>query len=199
MKKIFGISTIITTALTFGVLVAPTNSTYAATTAQTQLKQGIIGGEHSVSVTPTSNFENVKLNGETQIAHASPGTLTITDATGTGDGYRVNVQATQFHTKGTKTLPKGSLTLSSNGSNITKVGGTNSQNPEFKANNFIIDVDSQTTIVSAKKDQGMGKYNVKFDDKAFALTINPHTTYVEGNGSTTTYESNLTYSIVTGP
>ncbi len=77
--------------------------------------------------------------------------------------------------------------------------GTSSPNPEFKTTNFIIDTDNQVTILSAKKDEGMGKYNVSFNDKSLALTLNPHSTYVENKAGATSYESKLTYSIVTGP
>ncbi|UYX55668.1 WxL domain-containing protein (plasmid) [Bacillus thuringiensis] len=175
----------------------------AATTVETKLNQGIIGGEHNLEVTPVSNFNAVTLNGETQVTHADPGTLVVTDARGTGEGYRVNVRANQFKvsadTKSDKTLPKGSLVLSSGGADVTKVGGTQSQNPEFKAENFVIDTDNQSTILSAKKDQGMGKYNIKFKNDALSLTLNPHSTYVVNKSGTTTYESVLTYSVVTGP
>lgn len=175
----------------------------AATTADTKLNQSITGGEHNIAVTPISNFNAVTLSGETQVTHANPGVLTVTDATGSGNGWRINVKADQFKVSGdaksNRTLPKGSLVLNSSGAAITKVGGTSSPNPEFKTTNYIIDTDNQVTILSAKKDEGMGKYNVSFNDKSLALTLNPHSTYVENKAGATSYESKLTYSIVTGP
>ncbi|HHB2119167.1 TPA: WxL domain-containing protein, partial [Bacillus cereus] len=149
----------------------------AATTAETKLNQSITGGEHNIAVTPVSNFNAVTLSGETQVTNANPGVLTVTDATGSGDGWRINVKADQFKVSGdsksNRTLPKGSLVLNSGGAAITKVGGTSSPNPAFKTTNFIIDTDNQVTILNAKKDEGMGKYNVSFNDKSLALTLNP--------------------------
>jgi hypothetical protein len=176
----------------------------AATTAETKLNQSITGGEHNIAVTPVSNFNAVTLSGETQVTNANPGVLTVTDATGSGDGWRINVKADQFKVSGdskksNRTLPKGSLVLNSGGAAITKEGGTSSPNPAFKTTNFIIDTDNQVTILNAKKDEGMGKYNVSFNDKSLALTLNPHSTYVENKAGATSYESKLTYSIVTGP
>lgn len=194
------IPTLVTVALGMSLLGTPAS---AATTAETKLTQSITGGEHNVAVTPVSNFNAMTLSGETQVTNANPGVLTVTDATGSGDGWRINVKADQFKvsgdTKSNRTLPKGSLVLNNGGAAITKVGGTSSPNPEFKSTNFIIDTDNQVTILSAKKDEGMGKYNVSFNDKSMALTLNPHSTYVENKAGATSYESKLTYSIVTGP
>ncbi len=188
------IPSLATVALGISLMGTPTS---AATTADTKLNQSITGGEHNIAVTPISNFNAVTLSGETQVTHANPGVLTVTDATGSGNGWRINVKADQFKISGdaktSRTLPKGSLVLNSGGAAITKVGGTSSPNPEF------IDADNQVTILSAKKDEGMGKYNVSFNDKSLALTLNPHSTYVENKAGATSYESKLTYSIVTGP
>ncbi|MFV1456361.1 WxL domain-containing protein [Bacillus mycoides] len=194
------IPTLVTVALGMSLLGTPAS---AATTAETKLTQSITGGEHNVAVTPVSNFNAVTLSGETQVTNANPGVLTVTDATGSGNGWRINVKADQFKvsgdTKSNRTLPKGSLILNNGGAAITKIGGTSSPNPEFKSTNFIIDTDNQVTILSAKQDEGMGKYNVSFNDKSLALTLNPHSTYVESKTGATSYESKITYSIVTGP
>jgi hypothetical protein len=194
------IPTLATLALGMSLISTPASGT----TADTKLNQSITGGEHNIAVTPVSNFNAVTLSGETQVTHANPGVLTVTDATGSGNGWRINVKADQFKVSGgdaksNRTLPKGSLVLNSGVSYITKVGGTSSPNPEFKTTNFIIDTDNQVTILSGKKDEGMGKYNVSFNDKSLALTLNPHSTYVENKAGATSYESKLTYSIVTGP
>lgn len=180
------IPTLATLALGMSLISTPAS---AATTADTKLNQSITGGEHNIAVTPVSNFNAVTLSGETQVTHANPGVLTVTDATGSGNGWRINVKADQFKVSGdaksNRTLPKGSLVLNSGGAAITKVGGTSSPNPEFKTTNFIIDTDNQVTILSAKKDEGMGKYNVSFNDKSLALTLNPHSTYVENKAGAT--------------
>lgn len=146
------IPTLATLALGMSLMGTPAS---AATTADTKLNQSITGGEHNITVTPVSNFNAVTLSGETQVTHANPGVLTVTDATGSGNGWRINVKADQFKvsgdTKSNRTLPKGSLVLNSGGATITKVGGTSSPNLEFKTTNFIIDTDNQVTILSAKK------------------------------------------------
>ncbi|KYD11406.1 hypothetical protein B4102_2134 [Heyndrickxia sporothermodurans] len=188
------------------------NNAFAATTGTTTATGSISGGTLDLTATPTATFPNVNLNGTIQSTSTNAGSLAITDATGTGEGYRITAQASQFTEKapsggfkaGTtaNTLPKGVLTLSSTGGSITANSGTTSAVPKFKSSSWVIDNGSASTIISANEDEGMGKFNVSFAASSLSLSLNPAYAYIDKSnyGSTNTpYETNITYTIVSGP
>lgn len=185
---------------------------FAAESGQTQAIQQINGGVRDVSATSSTAFNSVNLDGSVQKTNADPGTLSIKDASGTGEGYRITVSATQFKTvtpsngfaSGTsaRTLPKGSLLLKNTGATINAVGGTTSQKPNWTGSSWVIDSGSPVTILSANKDTGMGKYDIVFGSDNLELTLNPSTTYIDNvnyAGKSTPYETNITYTIISGP
>ncbi|MEQ2529139.1 WxL domain-containing protein [Bacillaceae bacterium CLA-AA-H227] len=206
-KKIF--------TLTLGIglfsAILVSGSALAETSMTTKATQAIQGGEKDVSINSTTTFDPVVLNGEVQTTNANPGQLNVTDASGTGEGWRIQVSASQFTEKtpsggfaaGTtaKKLPQGSLSLSNSGSTISAVG-TTSASPTWVANEWILDNGSAVNILSAAKNAGMGKYTVAFGANGLSLTLAPNTTFIDSvnypNGSTP-YESTITYTIVTGP
>lgn len=184
---------------------------FADTTDTTHISQSIIGGSRDIQITPTATFQNVTLDGATQQTTADPGNFSLTDASGTGVGYHVTAEATQFQSQapvggfqsGTsaRTLPQGSLDLSTEGSTIS-ANGTTSALPTWQGNDFVIDSGTPVTILSASPDAGMGKYNIQFGNTALKLTLNPATTYIDNinfPSSATPYQSDITYTIVTGP
>lgn len=209
MKSKFIVAAL-TGALIFG---APffMGSADAATSGITKATQTIKGGEMDVSITSSTGFDPIVLNGEVQTTHAHPGTLKATDASGKGEGYRIQASASQFIEKapsggfaeGTvaKKLPKGSLSLSNAGSTIV-AEGTTSPPPNWVGNEWILDNGSAVNVLSAAKDAGMGKYSVNFGSEGLALTLAPSTTYVDSvnyPNAPTPFESTITYTIVTGP
>lgn len=184
----------------------------AATSEKTIVNQKINAGTRDVTITPTTTFNDITLNGEVQTTNADPGVLTFTDASGTGEGYRVTATATQFKTiapsagfaSGTsaKTLPKGSLLLKNDNAKITTIGGSTSKAPDWNGSSWVLDAGSEITVLKASIDNGMGKYEIDFDTKNYELTLNPSTTYIDKvNYATqaTPYQSDITYTIVTGP
>ncbi|MDQ0271250.1 WxL domain-containing protein [Cytobacillus purgationiresistens] len=188
------------------------SSAFAAPTGDTHVIQKINAGTRDVSVTTSTTFNDITLNGEIQKTNADPGVLTFVDASGTGEGYRINASSTQFKTvappggyaaqTSAKTLPKGSLLLKNNGADISTVGGSTSQLPTWHGGSWVLDTDSEVTIMKANKDQGMGKYSIDFGSDNLELTLNPSTTYVDKinyQGVSTPYETTITYTIVSGP
>jgi hypothetical protein len=156
------------------------------------------------------------LNGSTQTLAANPGTLTTEDSTGTGGGWHVTVEASQFkevapsggypadYTEAPRTLPLGSVTLDVYGSNIVKVDPLNSSlPPAFTGSEWMIDNGSPLVILNASQNEGMGKFDVNFSTDALTLTLDPGKTYVSkyysSQAQATPYSSTITWTIVSGP
>ncbi|WP_158176897.1 WxL domain-containing protein [Heyndrickxia camelliae] len=185
---------------------------FAATTGTTIVSGSISGGDLDLVAPASASFSAVNLNGSVQTANANPGTLSITDATGTGEGYRVTVQATQLTEKapsggfatGTtaNVLPKGLLTLTSAGGSISANSGTTATAPKFNGTSWIIDNGSATTIVTANKGEGLGKFDVSFPTNGLSLNLNPNTVMVDKTNyptGATPYQTTITYTIISGP
>lgn len=183
----------------------------AATSGTTKASQAITGGTRDISVSATTTFSAVTLDGTTQTATANPGSLALQDNTGSGAGWRVSVQASQFTEKapvggfqsGTvaQKLPTGSLKLVNTGASITQ-NGTTSGVPTWTGTTFTLDGGAAVNLLSAPADAGMGKYTVALGANSLSLTLLPASTYVDSinySGVATPYESTLTYSIIAGP
>jgi hypothetical protein len=186
---------------------------FAATSGTTIITVGIQSGGLSITApTVSSDFGNVTLSSSVQKPTAQLSTLSVIDATGTGAGFKVNVQATQFTevTPGggfagastAKTLPTSSLKLAPP-STISAVGGTLSPKPAATiAALTVIDGGAPVKVLSAAVGNGMGSYDIAFPAASLELTIDPATAQVDTlnyNGVATPYSSTITWSIVTGP
>jgi hypothetical protein len=186
---------------------------FAATSGTTTATLGVQGGSLSITAPAvTTDFGNITLTTGSQVANASIGTLSVVDATGSGAGYKVMVQASQFTevTPGggwaggtsAKTLPLSSLKLGVP-SSVTAVGGTTSPAPAVQIGAAtVIDSGSQVKLLSAAVGNGMGSYDVAFAANALGLTVDVATAQVDPtnySGVPTPYASTITWSIVTGP
>jgi|GEM_PF-227023 len=183
-----------------------------AATDTVELMAQIIGGALAVNApeitdvslpltlagkTQTLTFEIAADNAATSDIDESK--LTIVDPTGTGAGWNVTVQATQF-TNGEeppKLLPKSSLVLGTTGSVIGEIAKIDANSSETNTitkkitDPTAIDVDSPVTILSAAADGGMGSYTVVLGN--FVLTLKPATTYAIN------YTSIITFTLSSGP
>jgi hypothetical protein len=117
----------------------------------------------------------------------------VTDATGSGAGWHVTFQASQFTGAGEATLPAGSLVLtapaiSANGVNLAVP-------PLAQGPTFTLDGGSAVPIVHALAGTGQGAWTMTQSNAAggdLALTI-------PANATAGTYTSNLTFTLATGP
>lgn len=175
---------------------------FSATSGNTTTTVGINPGSLSLTAPATATFASVTLDGTVQTTTADLTTVGVTDATGSGNGWRVTVGATQFTEVGGAglTLPTGSLSLASP-STVT-ADGTTSPVPTIQTGPFVIDNGSAATILSAAVNEGMGKYNVNFPVGALTLTLNPATTKVDTvnyPSVATPFETTVTFTVVSGP
>jgi hypothetical protein len=184
----------------------------ATTTAQVSIQPG------ALSVTaPTikTAFPTVTLNGQPQQVNATLNNWTVIDATGTSDGWHVQLSASRITevtpsggwAPGTsaQTLPQGSLALSGSrsitaGTGSTPVDGTNG--PLLQNESAAIDTSTPVTIVDAKPGYGMGTYTIVEPSNGLTLSLQPSSTYTDTTNyptGSTPYQTTLTYSVVSGP
>jgi hypothetical protein len=163
----------------------------------------VTGGSLGITVDPTvGNFAGVTLDGTAKSTTASFDGFEVNDARGTGAGWNVTVQATQFaewdstlnagaggYVTSGKTLALNSLSLAAP---TVAADGTTSAAPSITAGPYNVDAGSAVKIASAAVDAGMGKYD--FTQAATPLTLSiPSSAYAK------TYRSTVTVSTVTGP
>jgi hypothetical protein len=148
----------------------------------------VTGGTLSISNPAAGDFTPVTLNGTDQSPTASLAAFTVNDARGTGVGWHVTAQASQFANAGaTRALVAGSLEMSEP---TVDANGTSSPEPDVAAGPYVIDNGSAVSIASAALDEGMGAYD--FSDTTLTLTV-PADAYAA------TYLSTVTISVVTAP
>ncbi|QQE79651.1 hypothetical protein [Alicyclobacillus sp. SO9] len=61
------------------------------------------------------------------------------------------------------------------------------------------DNNTASTVLSSQTWDGMGRYIVEWPSQSFTLKLEPKSTYTDPSSSSITYQSQLTYSIVSGP
>lgn len=189
---------------------------FAATSGTTSATANISAGTLSLTApTVASAFPAIVLNGTTQQALATLSGWTVTDATGTGNGWHVTLAGSQFtevapstgFASGTSalTLPSGSMALSGTrsvtaGSGATAVSATGG--PLIENPTSLVDGQAAFTLVDAKAGYGQGTYSIVEPTGGLTLTVNPSTAKVDTTNypsAATPYSSTLTYSIVSGP
>jgi hypothetical protein len=155
----------------------------------------VTGGTLSITNPLVPNFAGVTLNGTAQTVTASLATFEANDSRGTGAGWNVTVQGTQFaehdgtaYVVSGKTLPTSSLSMPAP---TVTADGTSSTAPSIQAGApWAIDAASAVKIASAAADTGMGKYDLG----AVSLSLSiPASAYAK------TYRSDVTVSVVSGP
>nr|WP_186324905.1 WxL domain-containing protein [Paenibacillus bovis] len=173
----------------FGLVVgAFATSSFASSTA-------ITGGTIEKTEPNIGDFSEVKLDGTIQTSEANFGTFTVTDARGSGAGWDIYVEATQFTTgelEGAKTLPLNSLTLKK--AEVTPQAGSSDISTFTISDSSTIDNGTGGyKILSANQNGGMGKFDISFPEKALVLTLNPK------DVKAGTYTSTITVNFNAGP
>lgn len=173
-------------ALLAGVFFAATAILGGTALASTVL---IKAGNLTITTPTVGNFADVTMNGAAQNTQANVGTWDVIDARGSGAGWNVTVQATQFDS-GSHQLALGSLQMTAPG--VAAKNGTSNAAPTIVGGPYTIDAASAVKIASAAVNTGMGSYT--FTPAANNLTLSiPASAYVG------TYTSTVTVSVVTGP
>lgn len=163
----------------------------------------VTGGTLGITVAPTvGDFAGVTLDGTAKTTTASFDNFEVNDARGTGAGWNVTVQATQFaewdstlnagaggYVPGGKTLAQNSLSMAAP---TVAADSTTSAVPSITVGPYNVDAASAVKIASAAADTGMGKYDFTQAGTPLTLSI-PTSAYAK------TYRSTLTVSTVTGP
>lgn len=155
----------------------------------------IIGGSLTVGQPMVGDFEPVTLTGSAQDTSASMDPFDVVDATGTGAGWALTVQATRFaevdsagaYVDGGRTLPAESLSMAAP---TVSAEGTSSPPPSVAPGPYLIDGAGAVSLLSAATDAGMGRFVVA----PGGLTLS-----VPGDAYARTYRSDLTLSLVSGP
>jgi len=184
-KKIFsvGLIAMISLSITTGVF---------ADTKTNDVDINVQAGEFSLTTSSIESFGNITLLATPQTYNTSfQNGFTVKDLRGSQAGWRLDVEASPF-TSGANTLPKGSLTLDPI-FEINRVG-TGSGNPPTKSTttNVVID-DGKIEIARAGAGEGMGVFEITFPNDALSLVVDATTAKVG------TYESTLTWTLVTAP
>ena len=151
----------------------------------------VTAGTLSITNPAAADFASRTIDGTAQTTTASLDAFTVTDATGSGAGWRVTAQASQFTyvpaVGTTRTLAAGSLSVSTP---TVAANGTTSPDPTVSAGPFTIDVASAVQVASAAVDTGMGAY----DFGATTMTLSLPADVYAG-----TYTSTVTISVVSAP
>jgi WxL domain surface cell wall-binding len=136
------------------------------------------------------DFGGIRLDGAAKQATAAMTSVRVTDPRGTGKGWHVTVQASQFTDRATRnTLPLGSLYMAA--PNVAQHDWTSSAPPALQDGSYFIDHGSAVQIASAAVGDGMGSYD--FTPSA-GLTL-----CVGADARPGAYVSTVTLSVVSGP
>jgi hypothetical protein len=168
------------------------------------------------------NLPPLTLNGQTQTLPAQMASFSMSDATGSGSGWNVSVigdsaanksavfkeycnsvsacgsvPANSYATGGA-TLAPNSLTLSSSGAGFTAQNGTTGTAPTHQCGSPCnVDSASQSKIVSAATNAGMGTYQANgYGASSLALTA---PTTVKALQTNEVYRVDLVWSLNSGP
>lgn len=179
-------------ALVVAALAAPSGA--LASGASTSV--ALTGGSLAFSTTPSaSDFPSTALTGAPQTIHASFANWGVNDATGSGAGWHVTFQASQFATAGAVKLPTSSLVLTVPPAMAPATGNVAVAPVVQGTPSVTLDGGSAVSIVHSLATTGQGGWNMTQPNSAGGdLALSIATTAAAGS-----YTSNLTFTLATGP
>ncbi len=157
----------------------------------------VTGGDLTATTPTVGDFAAVTLDGTAKPTTASLGNWDVTDARGTGLGWHLTFQATQFAEwdTATSTYVTNGKTLAANSLKMPApsvvADGTLSALPTILPGPYTLDGGSAVKVASAALDAGMGNYDFT-PGGSLTLTV-PSSAYAK------TYRSEVTVSVVSGP
>lgn len=152
----------------------------------------IVGGSYELNTPANIDFGTISLSSDTQTISKPLGIITVGDLTGSSQGWRLQVQATNFQNS-TDAFNNNNLLLKAP-SSVSATNGTISTGPSIVTGYpWFIDVGSSVTVLSAAVGQGMGTYSADFSTSdALTLSIPP-------SSKTGNYNTTISWKIVVGP
>ncbi len=152
----------------------------------------VTGGDLAITAVTVANFDAVTLDGQATTTNATMDAFSVTDARGTGAGWKVTGQATRLtewdgSAYGTRQLDASSLVMPAP---TVAANGTTSPDPTIPAASFTLDGAGAVDIAVASADQGMGQYDFTQGGR-LALSL-PANVYAG------TYRSEITITAVSG-
>ena len=207
-----GKATTVVSVCAIFLLLAGIAPAFAATGSTARIKPGPLTINAPGVVNDFTAGGPVTLSGDIQTLNATLGNWSISDATGSGKGWNVTVQASQLTevlpdgSAGSLTLPLGSIALSGtrtiaakNGSStpVSPTGGPLLQNMKS-----VVDAATPVKIIDTQHNYGLGTYNVTEPVNGLTLTLQPKDTLLDAvnypNGATP-FSTTLTFTVATGP
>jgi hypothetical protein len=147
----------------------------------------VTGGSLSITNPLAADFAGRSITGADQTTTAGLAVFSVSDLTGSGAGWNVTAQASNFNGV-THNLAAGSLSMSQP---TVASPGTTSPDPTITTGPYVIDsVDGAVSFASAALDEGMGTYNFSATTLTLAL---PADVYADA------YASTVTIDVVTAP
>lgn len=178
-----------------GALLAP--AALAQQTESDDTNLTVTGGTLNVDAIAVGDFGAVEIGNSAQTTNATLSDFNVRDFRGSGAGWNVSAQATQFaehdgvaYVELGETLALGSLELVA--PTATAVGDTTSPSPTVGAGPYTIDAGGAVQFASAAENQGMGEYTFAFGADSLALNI-------PADVVAATYRSDVTVDLVSGP
>jgi hypothetical protein len=161
--------------------------TFAADADQSKLSAAIESGDLKFAPAPSDvAFDAIKITGRPEETRGTLDAFGVVDARGTGAGYHLTLQASQFKSDA-GILPADSLMIGD--TNVKAGEGVTSKAPVWSGNRTI---DNETGIValSADIDTGLGLFEIQKSEMTLAIPAS-----VKAGA----YTSVLEATIVTGP
>lgn len=193
------------TALALILGVGATSVSAAPPVDQTKNVEIIVeGGELSFTAPDIVNFNNVTLKDVSQtVSTGFSGPVSVSDARGTGEGWKLNVSATVFKTQiggSDYTLPSGKLSLKTATSITPKIGADTTGLNNLIVNSVNIDGLGAIPVASSSANYGKGITDITFPTSdALNLIIDPSDIKVDAVNKTSKYTAVLTWSLTDAP
>lgn len=156
------------------------------------------GGLH-LNIPQIENFQDVTITANKETyktgfnkSGLTEGSIRVSDLRGTAAGWSVKVSATQFQNEKGHKLPAGSITLDGVRA-IPALDGTVNNMPTSKLNQTQTIDNGSVLIATALPQNGLGVYDIQFNEKPIGLIVDAKSALVG------TYTSTLTWNLESTP